>query len=490
MKTSTPDMDKLFNPNSLALIGASGTPGKIGTTVLFCITGGQYKGKIYPINPKETEIMGIKAYDKIGNVPDKVDLAIICVTANLVPQIVEECAEVGVKFGIVISSGFGEASQEGKNIQQQIVQIARQKGMRLVGPNCMGVGSATSSLYASMNYTIPTHGGMSLVSQSGTMATLISMGGSLEGIGTAKYISSGNEADLHGGDFLRYYATDPQTNVVVAFVEGVRDGQVFFEASKQVTKHKPLIVLKGGATKAGAAAASSHTGSLAGSDKVFSAMCSQAGIVRVASTKQAVDLAKAFSLSPLPKGRKTAVVSAQGGLGVLMADSCIQHGLELPDLSQETIEELDAFLPYFWNRGNPVDVTGGVGDFREITKALDIVLRQDDIHSAICLAPTFSSLFGPAASRMSETTQQVFRSMMAGGMAAMEKNFTNDMIEIKAKHNKPIIGISLLPASESEIKTTLESNGIPVYDTPDQIAYVLSKLADYREYREKNGYGI
>ena len=241
-KSVLADLESLFNPRSVAVIGASKSPGKTGTTVLFCMIGGGFRGKIYPINPKEEEILGLEAHKSISEVPDKVDVAIICVPAPSTPQVIKECTEAEVKFGVVISAGFGEVDENGRKLQQEIVRIAREGGMRLVGPNCMGIGSATSSLYASMNFTIPATGNVSIVSQSGTLATLITLAASDQGIGSSKYVSSGNEADLHLEDFLEYYAYDPETKIVAAFIEGVREGEKFIRASKEITKSKAFIV--------------------------------------------------------------------------------------------------------------------------------------------------------------------------------------------------------------------------------------------------------
>ena len=490
MKTSNSHLDRLFNPKTVALIGASGMPGKIGSTTLFCMTAGGYTGKIYPVNPKEKEILGLTTYDKVSNIPEKVDVAIICVTAPLVPQVVEECAQAGVEYGVIISAGFGEVDQKGIDVQKNIVALAREKGMRLVGPNCMGIGSSSCRLFATINFTIPLPGNVSIVSQSGTLATVFALGGSAEGVGFSKYVSSGNEADLHTEDFIKYYAHDPDTHAVVAFIEGVRDGDEFFKAARELTKNKPFVVLKGGASEAGAKAANSHTGSLAGSYKVFDSMCTQTGIVNVPGAKEAIDVVKGFSLLPLPKGRKVAVVSAQGGLGVLMADACIRHGLELATLTKQSCDDLDAFLPYFWSHSNPVDVTGGTTDLRDITRSLEVLLRQDDIDSTICLAPTFSSLFEPIASRLTDEARKTFETMAVWVIDETEKAFARDLIELREKYNKPIVGVSLLTCHESEMVKMLEGNGVPIYDTPDQIAYVLSKLADYREYRDNNGHSV
>ena len=476
------ELDFLFHPKSVAVIGASKSFAKTGTMTLFSTIGGGYTGKIYPINPKESKILGLDAYPNLNSIPDSVDLAMICVPSSKVSGVIEECVDFGVKAGVIISSGFGEIGKDGKEKEREIVEIARKGKMRLVGPNCMGVGSAKPSLYSSMNFTIPMPGNVSIVSQSGTITTLSALASSDEGIGINKYISSGNEADLHIEDFLAYFSEDPETKLIVAFIEGLRDGRRFYEVAKEVTKRKPLVVLKGGKTSKGAEAASSHTGSLAGSYTIFDAMSKQAGISQASSLREMTDLVKAFSILSLPNGRKVAIVSAQGGLGVLMADACVKAGLELPDLSNETIEALNEFLPYFWSHRNPVDLTAGINDFGALSKSLEVLLKQPDIQSVICLAPSFSPMFSRILPRMSGNMQKMFKSTGIGMMERMEKRFVSDFIKLKEKYKKPIIAIGLFSQKESESAKMLEEGGIPLYETPEQIASVISKLTAYNEY--------
>ncbi|MDY6966570.1 MAG: CoA-binding protein [Halobacteriota archaeon] len=478
------ELDFLFHPKSIAVIGASRSFAKTGSMTLFSTIAGGFTGKIFPINPKESKIMGLDAYPNLSSISDDLDLAMICVPSSKVPGVIEECVDCGVKVSVIISSGFGEIGEDGKEKESEIVEIARRGKMRLVGPNCMGVGSADPSLYSSMNFTIPMPGNVSIVSQSGTITTLSALESSDKGVGISKYISSGNEADLHIEDFITYFADDPETKLILAFIEGLRDGRRFFEVAKEVTKKKPLIVLKGGKTKEGAGAASSHTGSLAGSYALFDAMSRQAGISHVSSLKEMTDLSKAFSLLSLPKGRKVAIVSAQGGLGVLMADACVKSGLELPDLSNETIEALNQFLPYFWSHRNPIDLTAGINDFGALSKTLEVVLKQPDIQSVICLAPSFSPMFSRVLPRMSGGMQKMFKSTGIGMMERMEKHFVSDFIKLKDKYQKPVIAIGLFSQSESESAKMLEDGGIPIYETPEQIASVISNLSTYREYLE------
>lgn len=480
---NTPNLDLLFNPKSVAVIGASASPGKIGTITLLCTIAGGFKGKIYPINPNESEILGLKAYSSVKDVPDRIDLAIICLPADTVLLAIRECNEVGVKFGVIISAGFGELGEEGRKKQKEVIEEARKGEIRLVGPNCMGIGSAAPKLYATMNFTIPKAGDVSMIAQSATIVTLTTLMASSQGIGFNKYVSSGNEADLHMEDFLEYYADDPETKVVAAYIEGVREGRRFIDASREVTKNKPFIVLKGGKTAAGAAAASSHTGALSGADMIFDAMCVQTGIMRVSDHVEMIDLIKAFLLLPCPMGGKVGIVSAQGGMGVLMADACVKYGLEVPKLTEGSINELNTFLPYFWSHRNPIDVTAGfMGDLSALTKSLEVLLRQEDIHSVVCLPQVWSPLFSTISAQISDEMQDLFKSISVEMMEWMEETIINDFIKLKNKYGKPVIAIGTFTQSGSKSNRLLEENGIPVYETPDQVARVLSKLVEYAEY--------
>jgi len=282
---------------------------------------------------------------------------------------------------------------------------------------------------------------------------------SSQGIGFNKYVSSGNEADLHMEDFLEYYADDPETKVVAAYIEGVREGRRFIDASKEVTKNKPFVVLKGGKTEAGAAAASSHTGALSGADMIFDAMCVQTGIMRVSDHMEMIDLIKAFLLLPRPMGRKVGIVSAQGGMGVLMADACVKYGLEVPKLTEGSINELNTFLPYFWSHRNPIDVTAGfMGDLSALTKSLEVLLRQEDIHSVVCLPQVWSPLFSTISAQISDEMQDLFKSISVEMMEWMEETIINDFIKLKNEYGKPVIAIGTFTNSGSKSNRLLEEN--------------------------------
>ena len=483
---SNKNLDRFFNPESVALIGASKSFAKTGTQILFSILAGGFKGQIYPINQKETEIMGLKAYSSLKETPTIADLAIICVQAGVVPQVIRECGEAGISFGIVISSGFGEVSRQGKNLEEEILKAAHKGRVRIIGPNCMGLVSSGANLHALMNMLIPMDGSAAVISQSGTIGSLTSIYGSEQGIGFSKFISTGNEADLHTEDFIEYLASDPQTKVLSAFIEGIKDGKRFLQVAKEAVKKKPLIVLKGGITEAGAKAATSHTGSIAGSRAVFEAMVKQTGVIQAMDEKEMVDLIKAFSLLPLPKGRRVGITGAWGGLAVLASDACMKSGLTLARLSEESMEELNRILPPFWSHGNPVDVTGAGlgGDFAILTEPIDILLRDDSVDAVIWMVPALGSLFKNVTPRMEPHIAEHFSKTALGSMTDQEMGMAKHIVELYKKYNKPLVAIliGLYGRGGAEHIRFLEDNGVPVYESTQQAAMVLSKLIDYKEY--------
>ena len=282
----------------------------------------------------------------------------------------------------------------------------------------MGICSSPVKLYALMNMMVPRPGDVSFVSQSGTLGTVNMLVASNHGIGFNKFVSSGNEADLKTEDLIEYYTKDEGTKVILSFIEGIRNGRKFFEVSKEATKNKPFIVLKAGITKEGAKAANSHTGSLAGSELMNDVAFRQVGVIRASNGTEMLELVKAFSLLPIPKGNRVGIVTGGGGAGVLAADACGKVGLELPDLPKEIVDELSEFLPPFWSHGNPIDITasGGVGgsdgaDFSAITKSLETLLKCDDIDSVICMGVNFSDMMDTVVSNFPEKYQKMLKSV-------------------------------------------------------------------------------
>ncbi|MCJ7515748.1 MAG: CoA-binding protein, partial [Dehalococcoidia bacterium] len=344
----------IFEPRSIAFLGATDNQGKWGFRIFANIVFGGFQGRLYPINPTKDEILGKKVYRTVAELPEVPDLAVIVIPPPGVPRVLQECADKGIKAVIVITAGFAEVDRAGENMQAEMAEIARRAGLRFIGPNTDGIVNPHHKLYAEMPPIFPYAGPVSIVSQSGNIVGTMMRMAIESGFGCAKCISSGNEADLHAEDYIRYLADDPQTRVILSYVEGFKDGSRFFETAKEVTKKKPIVMLKTGETPAGAIAARSHTASLAGLDTIVDAMCQQSGIVRVRHLDELVDSGTAFLCHQLPRGRRVGIVTAGGGWGVLCADACAKQGLDVVKFPPELIEELNSFMPPWWSHGNPV----------------------------------------------------------------------------------------------------------------------------------------
>jgi acyl-CoA synthetase (NDP forming) len=481
------ELNPLFYPRGVAVVGASRSFAKIGTMTLLSTIIGGFEGGIYPVHPKGGKILGLTAYTNFKSVPDDADLVVVCVPASVVPGVIEESIDAGIRAAVIISSGFAEVDRDGKRLQDEVLKIARDGGMRFVGPNCMGICNSSVKLHALMNMMMPIPGNISFVSQSGTLGTMNMLIASSYGVGFNKFVSSGNEADIKTEDLIEYYANDQDTKVILSFIEGIRDGRKFFEVSKDATKKKPFIVLKAGTTKAGAKAASSHTSALAGSDTINEAAFRQAGITKAGNGEEMLDLVKAFSLLSPPEGRKVGILTAGGGSGVLTADACEKMGLEVPNLPKEIIEELNQFLPSFWSHGNPIDITasGGIGgsggaDFSSITRCLDALLRSDEIDSVITMSIDFLEGMDTVISNFPPKYKSLTK-IMGKIIAPIGGNFTDDLASVCKKYGKPVVAMGGFDGGSG----MLESHGIPSYSDPERAAFVLSKLAEYGEYLER-----
>jgi len=329
---NTPDLDTLFNPKNIAMIGASANPSKWGYIILLNILKGNYKGKVHPINPKEEKILGIKCYPKVGDIPGKIDVAMITTPAKVVPSLIDECGKKGVPFVIVVTSDFSESGPEGAELEKEIVAKAREYGIRIVGPNTMGVFSKKSSLHALMPPVMPLHGPVSMFSQSGNVGVQMLAWGFDEGVGFEKFVSSGNEGDLNCVDYVEYFGQDEDTKVILAYLEGI-DPEIEFKSSiREVSQNKPIIIFKGGRTDVGGRAAASHSGSMAGESKIFKGALRQAGMLEVLTSQALMDCAKTFSNYPLPKSNRIGILTRGGGWGVITADTCEENGLAVPPL--------------------------------------------------------------------------------------------------------------------------------------------------------------
>jgi acetate---CoA ligase (ADP-forming) len=350
------ELDRIFHPRSVALLGASNKQGKIGRVLMerFLEMGFH---ELYPVNPGESEILGVKAYRTIADIPGPVDLAIIVTPTDLVPAAVKECASKKVRAIVITTSGFAETGEKGKELEQEMVRIARKSGTRIIGPNCVGIYCPSSRLPFPLGPGKES-GSVGMVSQSGFFADFLTLTATANGIAFSKAVSCGNESDLNATDFLEYLGEDPETKTIVSYVEGMKDGTRFCRASKEISKKKPIILWKGGRTGAGAKAAVSHTGALAGSGRVWEGALRQAGVISVKSFEEALDGLYAFHLQPLPEGRRVGIVSGPGGMAVGTTDTCLDLGLEVPALSTHTIERLRKALPPVGGSvNNPIDLS-------------------------------------------------------------------------------------------------------------------------------------
>jgi acyl-CoA synthetase (NDP forming) len=420
-------LDRIFHPRSVALLGASNKQGKIGRVFMerFLEMGFQ---RLYPVNPGESEILGVKAYRALADTPDPVDLAIVVTPTDSVLAAVKECASKKVQAIVIVASGFGETGAKGKELEQEMVRIARNGGARIIGPNCVGIYCPSSRL-PFFQVSGKESGSVGVVSQSGFFADFLTLTVTGNGIAFSKAISCGNESDLNAIDFLEYLGEDPQTETIVSYVEGMKDGRRFYHISKEISKKKPIILWKGGRTEAGARAAISHTGALAGSNRVWEGVLKQAGIISVSSFEEALDCLYAFHLQPLPKGRRVGIISGPGGMAVGTTDRCLELGLEVPRFSMRTVERLRKALPPVGGSvNNPVDLSlvsyVSPAMHRDVVR---IVAEDEGIDMLLLIAVVGGKLLRDlileAMSDIKKTRKPLVVTLMAGPMQSVAQDF-------------------------------------------------------------------
>lgn len=484
---NTQILDHLFKPKSIAVIGASKNPGKWGFLILMNMFLGGFKGKIYPINPKEKEILGFEVYPSIADVPEPVDLVLVILPPAKVPEVIRECGGKA-KMALVIAAGFGELGPEEKKLEEDLVEAAREVGIRVVGPNCNGIMCpAPSSLYALMPSYFPRPGAISMASQSGNVGGITLRTALRRDCGFGKYISSGNEADLHMEDYFEYFLNDPDTEVILSYIEGARDGKKLMEVARKVTPHKPIVMIKGGRTPAGAGAASSHTGSLAGSDAVFSAMCKQAGIILVDDLEELLDVALALKRQPAPRGKRVGILTTGGGLGVLSSDICDGIGLEVVRLKEDTIRKLDEALPSWWNRGNPVDLVAGLSR-SSVKGCIEALATADEVDCILMLGIGLGGSRKKALERGPLSEHKGLQDMV-GGLIDGELKSAQTLVDCLDAFNKPILVVSdsatLSKQDRAGALEILESNGIYPYPGIGRAATVIKHLIEREEFLRK-----
>jgi acetyltransferase len=377
-KEGTQPLGVFFAPKTAAVVGATETAGSVGRTIFSNLAGSPFGGAVFPINPKRSSVLGVKAYKHISEVPEPVDLAVIVTPAATVPGIVHDCAEAGVKAAIIISAGFKETGPAGLELERLTLLAARRGNMRIIGPNCLGVMSPLTGLNATFASAIARPGNVGFISQSGALCTAVLDWSLREMVGFSAFVSVGSMLDVGWGDLIYYLGNDPRTRSIVIYMESIGDARGFLSAAREVALNKPIIVIKAGRSEAAAKAAASHTGSLAGSDEVLEAAFRRSGVLRVSRIADLFYMAEVLSKQPSPKGPRLTILTNAGGPGVLATDSLIANGGELTEISPEILESLNQILPAAWSHNNPIDVLGDAGPER-YAKAVEIAAK--DPHS-------------------------------------------------------------------------------------------------------------
>jgi acetyltransferase len=377
LRTDREPLDSIFHPRSIAVVGATEKEGSVGRTILWNLLSSPFGGTVYPVNPTRPAILGVKAYPSIGAIGEPVDLAVIVTPAKSAPGLVVECGEAGIKGVIIISAGFKEIGPEGVELERQVLEAARRYGIRVVGPNCLGIMNPIDRMNATFAAGIAKPGRVGFISQSGALLTAILDWAEHEDVGFSSIVSLGSMLDVGWGDVIDYLGDDPNTDSIVIYMETIGDARAFLSAAREVALTKPIIVIKPGRTAQAAKAAASHTGSLTGSDDVLDAAFRRAGVLRVDSISELFEVSEILAKQPRPRGRRLSIVTNAGGPGVLATDALIGGGGELSDISPETMEALNAVLPSVWSHNNPIDIIGDAPPDR-YAKALEIAAADPE----------------------------------------------------------------------------------------------------------------
>jgi acetyl coenzyme A synthetase (ADP forming)-like protein len=447
------DMKRIFSPEGIAVIGASGDPSKLGYSTVKNIIDGGYKGRIYPINPKADEILGLKCYRSVNEIPDQVDVAVIVIPAKNVAAAITALGEKGVAGAIVISSGFAEIGNN--DLQKELVDTAVKNRVRILGPNIFGIYYTPADLCATFCTPYTEKGPTALSCQSGGVGMAIIGYSRANKMGVSAIVGVGNKCDVDEDDLITFFGQDPNTKVIAMHVEDIKDGVAFVKAAQEVSRQKPIIALKAGATALGEKAAFSHTGALAGNDRIYSAAFARAGIVRVSNLEELLDCAKSFSKMPTPKGENVLIVTGAGGLGVLLADACSRHQLQLMTLEKDLDEAFKKYIPPFGATGNPVDITGG--EPPETYEAAIRLALEDDRVDALILGYwhtliTPPMVFAETVIRAKEAAQAV-------------------------KSPKPIVAALSGDVEVERAASLLEAHGVPAFPySSERAVVVLSAL--------------
>ena len=452
-------LESFFNPKSVAIVGASRQKGKVGYEILANMVGAGYEGQIFPVNPRADTIEGLRCYPDLRSIGQAPEVVVIIVPAKIVPAVMRQCAKIRVKSVIIISGGFKEVGKEGRELEEQIIRIAKQAGIRVIGPNCLGVIAPANKLNASFGGELPAQGVTGYLSQSGALLAAVLDMANAKGIGFSKLVSVGNKADVDELEVIRALGEDPDTKVIAGYLESITDGNAFVSQAEAISHEKPILLMKPGGTEAGARAAASHTGSLAGNDTAYECVFERAGIIRCDSLKSQVDYIQAFAYQPLPAGTNIAVISNAGGAGIMAADAIERQGLTFAKLSYDTIAKLATSLPPAASLHNPVDVLcDALAERYEF--ALSIVLDDPNVDIALVLL-TPQAMTEPAAT-------------------------AEGVVKIAGRKTGKLILACFIGASKMEEGTRILREGkIPCYDSPETAVATIKVMTDYVRWRSR-----
>ncbi|MBN2107275.1 MAG: CoA-binding protein, partial [Deltaproteobacteria bacterium] len=399
------DIKLLFEPRTIAVVGASKDPKKIGHTVVKNIIASGYKGKVYPINPAGGDVLGLQAYPDIAAIDDQVDMVCTTIPSKFVLDSVKRCADRGVKYNVIITSGFSEIGD--METERKIAEYSLSRGMRVVGPNVFGVYSAESHMDATFGPGSILPGTVAIITQSGALGLAMIGKTKVENIGLSSIVSIGNKCDVDEADLLSYLSEQERTRVILMYIEGIKDGPRFIDAVKKATRKKPVVVIKSGRSERGAAAAASHTGSLAGSDEIIEAILKQNGVIRAENIQEAFNWSKYLGNSPPPTGDQAVIVTNGGGIGVMATDACEKYQIELYDDGKKLKEMFDPVTPSFGSTKNPIDITGGAAS-AEYNSALSVALDSKEIGASMALYCETSTFLAADLEKVIEENHQKY----------------------------------------------------------------------------------
>jgi acetate---CoA ligase (ADP-forming) len=444
-----------FTPRSIAVVGVSQDPDKVGHVVFRNLL--EYPGKVFGVTPRKGELLGQTTWPDLESLPETPDLVVVCIPSRFIPDLIRTCGRLGIPAAVVISAGFKEVGEHGRALEQELAAAARSGGVEIIGPNVLGIMNAHSGLNASFGDTVPDPGEIAMISQSGALCTGMLDWAATHKIGFSKIVSMGNKADLDESDFLEAFADDDETKVIVGYLESIEDGTRFIRNASRISADKPIILIKAGNTAAGAAAASSHTGSLAGAEVAYDCAFRISGIVRASSVEELFDLAQAFAWQPLPRGRRVVVITNAGGAGILAADAIEGRGMKLAKLSDATKERLQSFLPSAASVANPVDVLGDAGADR-YRNALEVLADSPEVDAVIVLL-----------------SPQAMTSAM---------DIAAEVVTAAQGSSKPVLASFLGAAAIEEAAVHLQANRVPHYPSPERASAVLESMNRRREWIE------